>query len=80
MLRALLVLAGAVVIVFVAATVIRTLFWLALIAVIVAFIATSLGFIRIGQRSARRSHRRLLTLALLAGWHQLGAVAVGSAD
>jgi positive regulator of sigma E activity len=58
MLRALLVLVGAVVIVFVAATVIRTLFWLALIAVIVAFIATSLGFVRFGRRSAQRSHRR----------------------
>jgi positive regulator of sigma E activity len=58
MLRALLVLAGAVVIVFVAATVIRTLFWLALIAVIVAFIATSLGFVRLGRHSAHRSHHR----------------------
>jgi positive regulator of sigma E activity len=58
MLRALLVLAGAVVIVFVAATVIRTLFWLALIAVIVAFIATSLGFVQMGRRSAHRSHHR----------------------
>jgi positive regulator of sigma E activity len=58
MLRALVVLVGAVVIVFVAATVIRTLFWLALIAVIVAFIATSLGFFRFGRRSARRSHHR----------------------
>jgi positive regulator of sigma E activity len=58
MLRALLVLLGAVVIVFVAATVVRTLFWLALIAVIVAFIATSLGFVRLGRRSERRSGRR----------------------
>jgi hypothetical protein len=57
MLRALVVLVGAVVIVFVAATVIRTLFWLALIAVIVAFIATSLGFFRFGR--ARRSRGRL---------------------
>jgi hypothetical protein len=59
MLRALVVLIGAVVIVFVAATVVRTLFWLALIAVIVAFAGTSLGFFRFGQRrSAHRSHRR----------------------
>jgi positive regulator of sigma E activity len=58
MLRALVVLVGAVVIVFVAATVIRTLFWLALIAVIVAFIATSFGFFRFGRRSAHRSRGR----------------------
>ena len=58
MLRALMVLVGAVVIVFVAATVVRTLFWLALIAVIVAFIGTSLGFFRFGRRSAHRSDRR----------------------
>jgi hypothetical protein len=57
MLRALVVLVGAVVIVFVAATVIRTLFWLALIAVIVAFIATSLGFFRFGR--AHRPRGRL---------------------
>jgi positive regulator of sigma E activity len=58
MLRALLIVIGAIVIVFVAATVIRTLFWLALIAVIIAFISTSLGFVRFGRRSTRRSHRR----------------------
>jgi positive regulator of sigma E activity len=58
MLRAVLVLIGAIVIVFVAATVVRTLFWLALIAVIVAFIGASLGFFRFGQRSARRSRSR----------------------
>jgi positive regulator of sigma E activity len=58
MLRAVLVLTAAVVIVFVAATVVRTLFWLALIAVIIAFISASLGFVRFGQRSGRRSRSR----------------------
>jgi hypothetical protein len=42
----------------VAATVVQTLFWLALIAVIVAFISASLGFVRFGQRSGRRSRSR----------------------
>jgi positive regulator of sigma E activity len=58
MLRALLVLIAAIVIVFVAATVVHTLFWLALIAVIVAFLGTSLGFFRFGRRSTRRSRSR----------------------
>jgi hypothetical protein len=52
------VLIAAIVIVFVAATVVRTLFWLALIAVIIAFVSTSLGFVRFGRRSARRSRSR----------------------
>ena len=58
MLRAALVLIAAIVIVFVAATVVRTLFWLALIAVIIAFISTSLGFVRFGRRPARRPRSR----------------------
>jgi positive regulator of sigma E activity len=58
MLRAALVLIAAIVIVFVAATVVRTLFWLALIAVIIAFISTSLCFVRFGRRPARRSRSR----------------------
>jgi positive regulator of sigma E activity len=58
MLRAVIVLIAAIVIVFVAATVVRTLFWLALIAVVIAFISTSLGFVRFGRRSARRSRSR----------------------
>jgi positive regulator of sigma E activity len=58
MVRAVLVLIAAIVIVFVAATVVRTLFWLALIAVIIAFISTSIGFVRFGRGSARRSHSR----------------------
>jgi positive regulator of sigma E activity len=58
MLRAVLVLIGAIAIVFVAATVVRTLFWLALIAVIIAFISTSLGFVRFGRRPGSRSRNR----------------------
>ncbi|HTZ91461.1 MAG TPA: hypothetical protein VMB74_03610 [Streptosporangiaceae bacterium] len=58
MIRTLLVIIGAIVIVLVAATVVRTLFWLALIAVIIAFAGMSLGFFRIGRRSSRRSHSR----------------------
>lgn len=54
----LLVVIGAIVIVFVAAAVVRTLFWLALIAIIIAFIGMSLGFFRFGRRSARRSRSR----------------------
>jgi hypothetical protein len=58
MLRMLLVIIGAVIIVFVAATVVRTLFWLALIAIIVVFIGMSLGFFRFGRKSAHRSRGR----------------------
>ncbi len=58
MIRTVLVIIGAIVIVLVAATVVRTLFWLALIAVIIAFIGMSLGFLRIGRRSSRRSRGR----------------------
>jgi hypothetical protein len=58
MLRMLLVIIGAVIIVFVAATVVRTLFWLALIAIIVAFIGMSLGFFRFGRKSEHRSRGR----------------------
>ena len=58
MLRILLMIVGAIVIVFVAAEVIHTLFWLALIALIIAVIGMSLGVFRVGRRSERRSRRR----------------------
>lgn len=58
MLRMLLIIVGAIVIVFVAAAVIKTLFWLALIALIVALIGMSLGVFRVGRRSARSPRRR----------------------
>ncbi len=58
MLRTLLAVIGAIVIVFIAAAVARTLFWLALIALIAAFIGVSLGIFRFGRRSARRSGSR----------------------
>ena len=58
MLRMLLIIVGAIVIVFVAASVVKTLFWLALIALIVAVIGMSLGFFRVGHRSGRGPRRR----------------------
>lgn len=58
MLRILLLVAGALFIVFVAAAVARTLFWLALFALIVAAVGISLGIFRIGRRSAHRSRDR----------------------
>lgn len=58
MLRILAMIVAAVVIVFVAAEVIHTLFWLALIAVVIAFIGMSLGLFRAGRRSERHSRRR----------------------
>jgi hypothetical protein len=57
MLRILLMIAGAIVIVFVAAEVIHTLFWLALIALVIAFIGMSFGVFRAGRRSKRRPRR-----------------------
>jgi hypothetical protein len=57
MLRILLMIAGVVVIVFVAAAVIHTLFWLALIALVIGFIGMSLGVFRAGRRSKRHSRR-----------------------
>ncbi len=58
MLRILLMIAAAIVIVFVAAEVIHTLFWLALIALIIAVIGMSLGVFRVGRRPERRPRRR----------------------
>jgi hypothetical protein len=57
MLRILLMIAGAIVIVFVAAEVIHTLFWLALITLIVGAIGMSLGVFRAGRRSERHARR-----------------------
>jgi len=54
----LLIIVGAIVIVFVAAAVIKTLFWLALIALIIGVIGMSLGVFRAGHRSARTTRRR----------------------
>jgi len=58
MLRILLMIAAFVVIVFVAAQVVHTLFWLALLALIIAVIGMSLGLFRVGRRSAHRPRRR----------------------
>lgn len=44
-----------VVIVFVAASVVKTFFWLALIALIVAALCLGFGFVRLGKQSTRRS-------------------------
>jgi hypothetical protein len=57
MLRILLMIAGAIVIVFVAAEVIHTLFWLAMIALVIGFIGMSLGVFRAGRRSERHGRR-----------------------
>ena len=58
MLRIALVIVGAVFVVFVAAAVMRTLFWLALIALIVAVASLAFGGFRARRRSAVRSNRR----------------------
>ena len=58
MLRMLLIIAGAIVLVFVAAAVIKTLFWLALIALIIGVMGMSLGVFRAGRRSTRSPRRR----------------------
>jgi len=57
MLRILLMIAAVIVIVFVAAEVIHTLFWLALIALVIGFIGMSLGVFRRGRRSERHARR-----------------------
>ena len=56
--RVLLIIVGAIVIVFVATAVIKTLFWLALIALIIGVLGMSLGVFRAGRRSARSPRRR----------------------
>lgn len=58
MFRMLLIIVGAIVIVFVAAAVVKTLFWLALIALIIGVIGMSLGVFRAGRRSERNPRRR----------------------
>lgn len=47
-----------IVIVFVAAAVVRTFFWLALLALIVGALAVGLGLFRLGRHSNRRSRGR----------------------
>jgi hypothetical protein len=58
MLRFVLIVVATIFVIFVAAAVGRTLFWLALIALIVAVVGLALGGIRAGRRSAVRSGRR----------------------
>jgi hypothetical protein len=58
MLRSLVVIGAAIVIVLVAAAVVKTFIWLALIALIFAAIALALGVFRLGRRSGRRSRGR----------------------
>lgn len=55
----LLVIVIAIAIVFVAAAIMKTLFWLALIALVVAAAGVALGAFRVGRRSRRHySHGR----------------------
>jgi len=56
--RVLALIVALVVIVFVAAAVVQTFFWLALIALIVAALGTGLGFFRLGRPSTRRPRDR----------------------
>lgn len=56
--RVLALIVALVVIVFVAAAVVQTFFWLALIALIVAALGTGLGFFRLGRHSTRGSRDR----------------------
>lgn len=58
MLRLVLMIAAAIVIVFVAAEVVHTLFWLALIALVIAAIGMLLGLFRVGRRAERHPRRR----------------------
>jgi uncharacterized membrane protein len=58
MLRMLAVIVALIVIVFVTAAVVKTFFWLALLALIVAALGVGLGFFRLGRRSTRRSRSR----------------------
>ena len=56
--RVLAVLVAVILIVFVAAAVVQTFFWLALIALIVGALGLGFGFFRLGQHSTRRSRGR----------------------
>jgi hypothetical protein len=58
MLRMLAAIVALIVIVFVAAAVVKTFFWLAMIALIVGALGLGLGIFRLGRRSAGRSHDR----------------------
>lgn len=58
MLRMLAAIVALIVIVFVAAAVVRTFFWLAMIALIVGALGLGLGFFRLGRRSTGRPHDR----------------------
>lgn len=51
----LILIIGAIVVVFVALAVVKTFFWLTLIALVVLFLAVAFGISRLGHRSARRS-------------------------
>jgi len=57
MLRMLLVIVAAIFIIFVAASVARTLFWLALIVLIAVAAGVAFGAVRFGRRSGRRQQR-----------------------
>jgi positive regulator of sigma E activity len=57
MLRVLLVIVAAVFMIFVAAAVARTLFWLALIVLIAVAAGVAFGAVRFGRRSARHNPR-----------------------
>jgi uncharacterized membrane protein len=58
MLRILALVVALIVIVFVAAAVVKTFFWLALLALIVGALALGFGFFRLGRHSTRRSRNR----------------------
>jgi uncharacterized membrane protein len=58
MLRILALIVAVIVIVFVAAAVVKTFFWLALLALIIGALAVGLGLFRLGRRSKRRSRSR----------------------
>jgi hypothetical protein len=58
MLRMLAAIVALIVIVFVTAAVVKTFFWLALIALIVGALGIGFGFFRLGRRSTRRPRDR----------------------
>jgi hypothetical protein len=54
----LVIICAAIVIVLVAAAVVKTFIWLAMIALIFAAVCVAFGLFRLGRRSARRSRGR----------------------
>ncbi len=54
----LVIICAAIVIVLVAAAVVKTFIWLAMIALIFAAVCVAFGLFRLGRRSARRSRSR----------------------